>query len=1127
MLRAVRNPRGLALTAVSLVWVLAAFHPVAAADPRTAALEQQLANRVRPLLQMYCFGCHGEETQEAKLNLSTDTTLAEVAANYLVWQTVSERLVAQTMPPEDADRMPTADERKLITDWIQSMRDSEAQRRAGDPGLVLARRLSNAELDYTIRDLTGVDLRPTREFPVDPANAAGFDNSGESLAMSPALLKKYLLAARYVADHVVLKPKGFTFAPHPVVTDTDRDKYCVQRIVDFYGRYEIHYADYLLAAWRYQHREVLGTPNVSLAEHATEAGISPLYLAKIWNAFAETEQTSGPLAVLQASWRALPTPMARQRDLALPGCQELDQAIMAYRARLKTTVEGVELKGISPGSQPLVLWKNQQLAENRLRYTGSGIVKDTRSHTLRLTTTGDEITLRFVVGPAEDGGDNDYLIWRSGRFQNTSGKSPEPKPLRELLQQFAPEQIARLSFGKDAGGRPIDADSFGLKAPADVAITIPSSALFETSKDNVTFAIETTLDPVHFRGGAVQVACEARTGPSVADVLAREPLLMAGDDPQVARLEAAFQDFCRLCPDEFFLAERAPYFAPDSGNQGRLLTAGFHLMQGYFRDDRPLYELILDEPARHELDALWQELNFVTLVPLRQYKDFIFFERAEPPRFMQEAEFDFARSEDRSATTAANLQRLAEAYLAKARRIGATERTITAIEAYFANISAEIRWVEESRLAAEATHLSALRSFAQRAYRRPLTDAEHEDLLAFYQARREIDGLGHEDAIRDTLASILVSPHFCYRVDPAEPGNTPQPLSPHSLASRLSYFLWSSMPDEELLSHAAAGDLHRPEVLVAQTRRLLSDARVRGLATEFGGQWLDFRRFEEHNSVDRQRFPAFDDKLRQAMFEEPVRFFLDVVREDRSVLDFLYAEHTFVNPELARHYGIPWPPRQAGGPAEESEDWVRVDDARGFGRGGLLPMSVFLTKNAPGLRTSPVKRGYWVVRRLLGEQIPAPPPNVPELPPDEARLGELTLRQTLAHHRELKNCAACHERFDSIGLVFENYGPIGERRDHDLGGRQVDTQAVFPNGSSGRGLEGLLQYLRAERQDEFIDNLCRKLLVYALGRNLLLSDEPLIDNMRTRLAADGYRFSELVELIVTSPQFLNKRGRDE
>jgi Protein of unknown function (DUF1588)/Protein of unknown function (DUF1585) len=209
-----------------------------------------------------------------------------------------------------------------------------------------------------------------------------------------------------------------------------------------------------------------------------------------------------------------------------------------------------------------------------------------------------------------------------------------------------------------------------------------------------------------------------------------------------------------------------------------------------------------------------------------------------------------------------------------------------------------------------------------------------------------------------------------------------------------------------------------------------------------------------------------------------------------------------------------------------SNDWVRVNDADRYGRGSLLPMSVFLTKNAPGLRTSPVKRGYWVVRRLLGEQIPPPPPTVPELPNDEAKFGDLTLREALARHRQDKSCAGCHARFDAFGLVFEGFGPVGERRDTDFAGRPVDTHATFPGGSEGAGVDGLRRYLREHRQQDFLDNLCRKLLVYALGRSLLLSDDGIIDDMRAKLAANSYRFSSLMETIVTSPQFLTRRDQD-
>jgi hypothetical protein len=980
----------IALAAAGLKFLMA---PTLAAQPAGPGPDQQFAQVIQPLLKSYCYSCHGETKQEAKLKLSSYGTVAAVAKNAQVWDLVRQRLEAGEMPPDDARERPTTHERRALIEWIESLLQLQASQNAGDPGQVLARRLSNSELDYTIRDLTGVDIRPTRQFPVDPANEAGFDNSGESLAMSPELLKKYLAAARLVAEHVVLKPQGFVFAPHPAVTETDRDKYCVHRIIDFYRRHEVDLADYFLASWKYHHRKALGKPDADLRDLAADRGLSEKYLAAIWAVLNDNAAEAGPLSVVRTMWRGLPAPETGHGQEPLPTkeCERIRDIVQRMRKELTPEFGKIEVKGISPGSQPFVLWRNRQSAAQHMRYTGSAV---------------DDAQL-----------------------------------LENLLKESDPALAAHIALDKT-------------------------------------------------------------------------------NSEAVARFRAACERFCHDFPGAFVVSDRGPYFDPKQAGKGRHLTAGFHLMQGYFRDDEPLMELVLDEAGRRELDALWQELNFITLVPMRQYKDFIFFERAEPPRFMREAEFDFARSEDKDSTSAAKMSRLAEAHLAKARKIGASAAAVEAIETYYTNISAEIRWVEEARLAAEPSHLAALTKFAERAYRRPLGQSERDELLAFYRSLRDKDGLGHEQAIRDALASVLLSPHFCYRLDLPQPGTAVQPLSDYALASRLSYFLWSSMPDQELLDHAAAGDLHRREVLRSQTRRMLRDPKIRGLAVEFGGNWLDIRRFEEHNSVDRQRFGTFTPELRAAMFEEPIRFFVDVVQHDRPVLEFLYADHTLVNPLLAKHYGMQIP-------EAKPDQWVRVDEASRYGRGGLLPMAVFLTKNSPGLRTSPVKRGYWVVRRLLGERIPAPPPNVPELPQDEAKLGELSLPQLLARHRADKSCAPCHQRFDSIGLTFEGYGPIGERRETDLGGRPVQTLATFPDASEGEGLEGLRRYLRDQRHDEFVDNLCRKLLSYALGRSLIVSDRKMIDDMKTKLAADGYAMGSLIESIVTSPQFTSRRGRDD
>ena len=979
-----------------------------AAEPASPGLEQQFANSVQPFVANYCVSCHGKEKAKAELDLTKYTTMAAVTRDHPRWAQVLEKLAAEEMPPEKAKRQPSEEERKAVVTWIQSMRKTEARRNAGDPGIVLARRLSNAEFDYTIRDLTGVDIRPTKEFPVDPANEAGFDNSGESLTMSPALLKKYLEAARHVTEYVVLTPHGFDFAPYPVVADTDRDRYSVNRIINFYQRQNTNYADYFEAAWRFKYRAVLGQKKATLADIAAHARVSQKYLAAIWTTL-ETREDVGPIAKLQTMWRNLPKP-EKQDDyndhITKFRCEEMSKFVTTLRAKLVPEVPNLGGGGMNGGSQPLLLWKDRQWAANRTRCDAN-----------------------------------------------------------KLQIEGAPLGVVTNLYGKRS-----------------------------TNQMTKTRAVLPDAD-----------------------------LIISTDEKERARYDAAFAKFCAVFPDAFYVSERGrAYEDPEkekaNGRSGRLLNAGFHSMTGYFRDDGPLCDLMLDDHQRHDLDQMWDDFFFMSEVAVRMHTSFLWFERSDSS-FMMGPEFKFTRPEDKSCTDEAVLKRLTEVFENKARTNGASEVELLAIREHFEMVNKNVRWLEKTKVEAIPVQLKAVQDFAERAFRRPLTQAESDSIVTFYNALRKEDSLEHEDAIRDTIASVLMSPNFCYRVDLVAAGHGVRPLPDNELASRLSYFLWASTPDKELLNLAAAGKLHERSTLVAQARRMLKDPRAQGFATEFVANWLDFRRFEQHNGVDRERFPSFDNNLREAMFQEPIRFALDVMQQNRSILDFLYAKDTFVNPALAKHYGMP-------GVDGDTDHWVHFEHAADYGRGGLLPMAVFLTANSPGLRTSPVKRGYWVVRRVLGEHIPPPPADVPELPHDEAKLGDLTLRQVLERHRADKTCAACHAKFDSFGLVFEGYGAVGERREKDFGGKPVDTRAVFPDGSEDSGFDGLIRYVRSHRQDEFADNLCRKLLAYGLGRTLILSDDPMIDEMRARLSTNGYKFDSIIEMIVTSPQFLNKRGSE-
>jgi mono/diheme cytochrome c family protein len=1003
------------LRAVSVLLVIAGTS-AAAGDP--AALEQQFQQTVRPFVSKYCAGCHSGKMPAAQFDLKSYTSLDMVAADFPRWALVMERLTAKEMPPKPVPP-PPGDASQQVIAWIQAVRAEEIVRSAGDPGLVLARRLSNAEYNYTIRDLTGQDMQITRQFPVDPANPAGFDNSGESLTMSPALLNKYLQAAREISDHMVLTPDGIDFASHPMQVETDREKYAIQRIIKFYSHQPTDFADYFQAAWRFRYRSALGKRRATLASTAADSKVSPKYLPMVWTILHDRHPV-GPVLKLQKMWLALPAPGANQPEVVHTKCVAMRDFVVKIRSHTAMQFAAPVVDGLPPGSQPLLNWKLVAFASHR--------------------RDSDPKDLRNDTDPAP-------VI-------------PEIPDYPDLHEEAAPRWAALSAKAR----------------AADPDLVVPAA--------------------------------------------------------QRRSYEAAFARFASVFPDAFYITERGRYFPDDSSDKGRLLSAGYHSVLGFFRDDTPLMELILDEKGQKEINRLWDEFDFIANFTARTWTQYFFNQSGEVEG--KGAESGTPRPPDHQITDTPVIMALRDAYLARAQACPENDPVAAeAIRVHFDRMNTTLRNLEKERAAAEPKHLEALLRFAQRAYRRPLTAAERADMLAYYRLLRTKSELSHEEAVRDSVVGVLMSPDFLYRLDLSDHGAATsnsfvrptalktrtstgsEPLSSYALASRLSYFLWSSMPDNELLRHAAAGDLQKPDVLLAQTKRMLKDQRVRGLATEFTGNWLGFRQFETNNSVDRQRFPAFDNDLREAMFQEPVRFMEDVVSNNRSVLDLIYGNYTFVNPPLARHYGMT-------AVAGDVNTWVRVDDAARYGRGGLLPMAVFLTQNSPGLRTSPVKRGNWVVQKVLGIRVPPPPPVVPELPADESK-SDLPVREMLAKHRANPLCAACHSRFDSFGLAFEGYGPVGSARTNDLAGRAVDTSVTYPGGVQGDGLKGLQAFIREHRQQEFVGNLSRKLLAYALGRSLQLSDESLIERMETQLEASGYRFQSLVETIVTSPQFLNKR----
>ncbi|MFM7075134.1 MAG: DUF1592 domain-containing protein, partial [Planctomycetaceae bacterium] len=402
-----------------------------------------------------------------------------------------------------------------------------------------------------------------------------------------------------------------------------------------------------------------------------------------------------------------------------------------------------------------------------------------------------------------------------------------------------------------------------------------------------------------------------------------------------------------------------------------------------------------------------------------------------------------------------------------------------------------------------------LRPLVSRAFRRPATDAELERLAGIHAAARA-DGEGIEAAMRVAVTAMLVSPSFLFLVEADPPAGEIRSLGDHELAARLSYFLWSSMPDDELAAAADRGEVHTEEQLVAQARRMLRDGKSRSLANVFAPQWLHLRQLATF-SPDRGRFPAFDEPLRAAMRRETEEFFDAIVREDRSILEMLDADWTMVDERLAKHYGIEG---VSGGEFRR----VAVDRSR---RGGLLGQASILAVTSNPTRTSPVKRGRWVLENLLAAPPPPAPPNVPELAAGRGPL-QGTLRQQMEQHRADPSCASCHRLMDPLGFGLENFDAIGAWRDAE-GETPVDASGELPDGRRFTGPAELRRVL-LERAREFRRCLAEKLLVYALGRGLEYYDACAVERIAGVTEAGGDRFSVMVEEIVKSPAFRQRES---
>jgi hypothetical protein len=631
-------------------------------------------------------------------------------------------------------------------------------------------------------------------------------------------------------------------------------------------------------------------------------------------------------------------------------------------------------------------------------------------------------------------------------------------------------------FGRHPNGESREAASLCVRAPSVIEIQLPASLVA-----GCEFVTSGRLDPATGAEGSVQLQVltnkpSARAGliaGTVTETLNNAvwtsdnrqisddtPIVVVDGSQARKRMEAAFDDFRRWFPAALCYAKIVPV------DEAITLTL-FH------REDEPLARLMLDDAQKAKLDRLWDQLRYVSQDALTLVDAF-------------EQLWQYATQDADPKVFEPLRKPIQDGAAALRKRLKETE----------------------------PMHVQAVLDLATRAYRRPVTAGEREELLGLYRKFRD-EELSHDEAVRLMMARVLVAPAFLYRAETPGPGKTQGPLNDWELANRLSYFLWSSMPDAELSAAAAAGKLHQPKILAAQTERMLVDARVRRLAIEFACQWLHVRDFDTLDEKSERHFPTFG-ALRSPMYEETIRFFADLFQSNGSVLAILDADYSFLNEPLAKHYGIP---------GVTGEEWRKVSGMKKFSRGGILGQATVLAKQSGASRTSPILRGNWVAEALLGDKLPRPPKDVPRLPEDEAT-ENLTVRQLTEKHTTDPRCAGCHVRIDAFGFALEEFDSIGRYRERDLGDRPIDARAKIKDGTELDGFNGLRSYLVTKRRDDFLKQFCRKLLGYSLGRSVQLSDEPLLTQMREKLKANGYHFDTAIDSIVMSRQFREIRGKE-
>jgi hypothetical protein len=1096
------------------------------------------------MFQQYCYACHGNNVATAGISLEKLTAAQSVAENYQAWERVLAVLDQKRMPPKGMPQ-PGDEQRANASAWIHAQLDAYVRTHAGDPGRVTVRRLTSGEYSYAIHDLTGLDLDLGIDSSNDSVGGEGFTNFGDVQFMQDANLQRYLEAAKSVADHAVVGAGPIQFYVDPGKTGFEMS--AIHRIKAIYSTYGFRtvsgeggfsfglekYGKALFAAWEYQHRAALGKPNATFATLSADEGVTARFVEHLYRTMNRSD-LQYPSAEMASRFHKLPAPtadIAGSTAAARAKCEELQKYLTGWPSWL--FARGDAAFGGAGDESPLIITEKSLKVEaahhfvyNRFnRPAGRGAATP---------SAPPPTTLKFYlfaspVNPQAKG--KPVMIWRSATVSFRAGFGRGAAAT--VSANGADDPNAPPAAGAGAGANPPAGGRGGAPAgprvPLREAVTEESAKAlkFGTSPDG------TALGPDDFASDLASTAIEVKLPPGMTTVNFQADAQVGADRDQVFRViitdredgssrgiplraiignpqSAGYQAFkagvlqlADILPpnsnSEPTPADKDPPPEPFDPTYNVPEHDAFDNDVKYVRDDRFIYNHVLEDAVRRRVDEAWDDL-------------YTSFEYHDHWWKLLDAHYKLDRgSKHIGELTKADF----EAMPAEARGYAMILR----------KTYDEARAAEK---AAEPRHFDDCVEFASRAWRRPLTAKEKLALRTFYQNVLVADP-DHTRAVKAVIARILVAPEFLYKLEAAgaasgslikpaaATGGVDGALNNWEIASRLSFFLWSSIPDDELRRAAAVGELTNPAHLRKQAARMLADPKARRMATEFFGQWLGFYQFDKFKGVDTTRFPEFTDEVKSSMYDEAVSFFEYILRKDRPAGELLTADYDFLNAPLAKYYGVS---REVN-----SKNAVElVEGTNAFHRGGMLRLGAVLTATSAPLRTSPVRRGDWVLRRILGTAVPPPPADAGSIPADDKLFGGLSVRERLQVHKRNATCATCHTRIDPLGFPLEHYDSTGRWRDKYSDGKTIDDFGELNDNTRINGIDGLLEYLENRQAEQVQRTLARKLVGYALGRTIQLSDRPLIDTLAA--AGSKSRISELVGDIVTSKQFLNRADGD-